>query len=108
MIIREYSPEQAAIEDIFYAVNVKSTIKLAHFRGAAIALLGSSGVHVSSYTPLQVKKTIAGYGRADKEQVKFLVENMLSVDLSGYPLDVSDALGVAICHAQFLCFGGKI
>lgn len=106
-IIEEYNPDEAAIEDIFYSVNVKSTIKLAHLRGVAIAVIGEREIPVSSYSPLDVKKTIAGYGRADKEQVKYLVENILNIKLDKHPLDVSDSLAVAICHSQYLSFGGK-
>ena len=103
-IVEEFKPDIAVIEDIFYAVNVKSTIMLAHLRGSAITLFKLNNMPVFSYTPLDVKKTIAGYGRAEKEQVKFLVENLLNVDLSGYPNDVSDALALAICHANYQAF----
>ncbi len=103
-IIDLHKPDEAAIEDIFYSVNVKSTIKLAHLRGVAIAVLGELNIPTYSYSPLDVKKTIAGYGRADKEQVKYLVENILSIKLDNVPLDVSDSLAVAICHAQYLTF----
>jgi len=103
-IIEQHSPDSSAIEDIFYSVNVKSTIKLAHLRGVAIAVLGEREIPVCSYSPLDVKKTIVGYGRADKEQVKYLVENILNIKLGKAPLDVSDSLAVAICHAQYQCF----
>ncbi|BBB32036.1 crossover junction endodeoxyribonuclease RuvC [Thermotomaculum hydrothermale] len=104
-IVEEYKPDIAVIEDIFYAVNIKSTIMLAHLRGSAITLFKLNNMPVYSYTPLDVKKTIAGYGRAEKEQVKFLVEHLLNIDLNGYPLDVSDALALAICHANYAMFG---
>ncbi len=103
-IVEEYKPDVAVIEDIFYAVNVKSTIMLAHLRGSAITLFKLNNMPVFSYTPLDVKKTIAGYGRAEKEQVRFLVENLLNIDLKDYPLDVSDALALAICHANYAAF----
>ncbi len=103
-IVEEYKPDVAVIEDIFYAVNVKSTIMLAHLRGSAITLFKLNNMPVFSYTPLDVKKTIAGYGRAEKEQVRFLVENLLNIDLKNYPLDVSDALALAICHANYAAF----
>jgi len=103
-IVEEYKPDIGVIEDVFYAVNVRSTIMLAHLRGSAITLFKLKGMPVYSYTPLDVKKTIAGYGRADKEQVRFLVENLLGIDLKGYPTDVSDALALAICHANYSVF----
>ncbi len=103
-IVEEFKPDIAVIEDIFYAVNVKSTIMLAHLRGSAITLFKLYQLPVYSYTPLDVKKTIAGYGRAEKEQVRFLVENLLNIDLKEYPYDVSDALALAICHANYEAF----
>jgi crossover junction endodeoxyribonuclease RuvC len=106
-IVQQHNPDEAAIEDIFYSVNVKSTIKLAHLRGVAIAILGELAIPISSYSPLDVKKTIAGYGRADKEQVKYLVENILNIKLDNVALDISDSLAVAICHAQYLSFGKR-
>ncbi len=103
-IVEEFKPDVAVIEDIFYAVNVRSTIMLAHLRGSAITLFKLKSMPVFSYSPLDVKKTIAGYGRADKEQVRFLVENLLNIDLKDYPYDVSDALALAICHASYSSF----
>ncbi len=103
-ITEKYKPEVAVIEDVFYAVNVKSTIMLAHLRGSAIALFKDFGMDVFSYTPLDVKKTIVGYGRADKEQVRFLIEHLLKIDLKDFPSDVSDALALAVCHANYSTF----
>ncbi len=105
-LLDTYSPESAAIEDIFTGVNVKSTVKLAHLRGTAITVLGLRKIPVSAYAPRSVKKTIAGYGQADKEQLRFLVETQLGIRLGKAPLDVSDALAIAICHAQHQVFGG--
>ena len=99
-----YRPGSAAIEDVFYGNNVKSTVKLAHLRGVVLALLGLKGIPVAAYSPATVKKTVAGYGQADKEQLRFLMQHELNVDLSNEPLDVSDALAVAVCHAQHLAF----
>ena len=103
-IISTYRPGQAAIEDVFYGANVKSTVKLAHLRGVILAVFGLHGIPVAAYSPASVKKTVAGYGRADKEQLRFLIQHELNIDLSAEPLDVSDALSVAICHAQHLVF----
>ncbi len=103
-LITAYRPEVVALEDIFYGANVKSTVKLAHLRGVVIALMGMKGIPVAEYAPNAVKKTVAGYGQADKEQLRFLMQRELNVDLSGEPLDVSDALAVAVCHAQHAIF----
>ena len=103
--LETYQPGAAAIEDIFTGVNVKSTVKLAHLRGTAIAVLGLKDISVAAYAPRSVKKAIAGYGQADKEQLRFLVETQLGITLGKAPLDVSDALAIALCHAQHLAFG---
>ncbi len=103
-ILETYKPGAAAIEDIFTGVNVKSTVKLAHLRGTAITALSLREISVAAYAPRSVKKTIAGYGQADKEQLRFLVETQLGIRLEKAPLDVSDALAVALCHAQHLAF----
>lgn len=103
-ILDTHQPDAAAIEDIFTGVNVKSTVKLAHLRGTAIVALGLKEIPVAAYAPRSVKKTIAGYGQADKEQLRFLVETQLGIKLKKAPLDVSDALAIALCHAQHLAF----
>ena len=103
-ILETYKPGAAAIEDIFTGVNVKSTVKLAHLRGTAITALSLREISVAAYAPRSVKKTIAGYGQADKEQLRFLVETQLGIRLEKAPLDVSDALAVALCRAQHLAF----
>ncbi len=104
-ILDTHKPGAAAIEDIFTGVNVKSTVKLAHLRGTAITALGLKEIPVAAYAPRSVKKTIAGHGQADKEQLRFLVETQLRIKLGKAPLDVSDALAIALCHAQHLVFG---
>lgn len=104
-IVDTYKPVEAAMEDIFHGVNVKSMVKLAHLRGTAITLLGLKGISVAAYAPRSVKKTVVGYGQAGKEQVRFLVESQLQIQLEQEPLDVSDALAVAMCHAQHVVFG---
>jgi len=105
-LVTTWQPETAAVEGVFYGVNVKSTVTLAHARGVALAVLGEAGLSVAEYSPAAVKKTLAGYGQADKEQIRFLVEQQLGVSLAAEPLDVSDALAIAICHGQHLVFGG--
>ena len=96
-VIEEFEPEQASVETIFYAVNVKSALSLGHSRGAAILSAALAGVRVFEYSPLEIKQALVGYGRATKEQVNHMVK--LRVHHSGkIPLDASDALAAAICH----------
>lgn len=103
-LMDRFHPQELAIEDIFYAKNVKSSLKLGHARGAVLAAAGQHGLQVFEYTPLEIKKAVAGYGRATKEQVREMVRVILA--LKGRPpgLDVSDALAAAICHVNWRRF----
>ncbi|CBW76043.1 Crossover junction endodeoxyribonuclease ruvC (EC 3.1.22.4) [Mycetohabitans rhizoxinica HKI 454] len=98
-LIREHSPDQAAIEKVFVNVNPQSTLLLGQARGAAICALVSGRVSVAEYTALQLKQAVVGYGRATKDQMQQMVVRLLN--LSGLPgTDAADALGMAICHAN--------
>ncbi len=92
--------EEVAMEDIFYAHNPKTVLKLAQFRGAlTLKLLQEHGAF-AEYTPLQVKKALTGRAKAQKEQVAFMVKRLLGITREIKPLDVTDAIAVAITHAQ--------
>jgi crossover junction endodeoxyribonuclease RuvC len=98
-IVRTYQPDCAAIEIIFSNVNAQSTLLLGQARGAAICGLVSANLPVAEYTALQMKKAVAGHGKAQKAQVQAMVQRLLKLD--GLPgTDAADALGVAICHAH--------
>ena len=97
-IIETYRPAEAGVEQVFTAKNVLSAIKLAQARGAAVAACASFRLPVQDYEPTLVKKTLAGTGRAEKEQVAFMVRRLLNVRGEGWALDTTDALAVAICH----------
>ena len=99
-IIIEYAPDVMALEDIFYGKNVKSLIKLGQARGVVILAASHSNIPLYEYTPLEVKKAIVGYGRAEKAQVQHMVRVILSLQ-EAPPLDASDALAIAICHSNF-------
>ena len=102
-IIETYHPEEMSIEDIFFAKNVKSALKIGHVRGAALVAAVQCGVKVFEYTPLQIKQSVVGYGRATKEQVRAMVKILLKLDTQ-FSLDTSDALAVAICHHNWVRF----
>jgi len=97
-VIERLKPTACAVEDTFYAVNVKSALKLGHVRGVVLVAASRSGVPVFEYTPLEVKSALVGYGRAEKQQVQEMVRLLLKLKDAPQPLDASDALGVAICH----------
>ena len=98
-IMEAYEPHAVALEDIFYGKNVKSLVKLAQARGVAILAVSHSGIPLFEYTPLEVKKAVVGYGRAEKEQVQHMVKAILSLQ-ERPPADAADALALAICHAH--------
>lgn len=100
-VLARHRPDQAAMEQVFTAKNAASALKLGQARGAAVAACAAAGLDVSDYAPTLVKKSLVGTGRAEKEQVAFMVRRLLNVRAEAaarWPLDASDALAVAICH----------
>ncbi|HWZ45860.1 MAG TPA: crossover junction endodeoxyribonuclease RuvC [Candidatus Saccharimonadales bacterium] len=97
-IMSEHQPEVVAIEEVFYAVNVKSALKLGQVRGVAMLAASSLGLPVAEYSPLSVKSAVVGYGRAEKQQVQQMVMRLLKLSEPPEPADTADALAVAICH----------
>ena len=98
LVIEEYQPDAVAVEDIFFAANAKSTIKLGQTRGVALLAAAQADITLAEYTPLEVKQSVVGYGRADKHQVRDMVTAILKLQQKPEPLDASDALAIAICH----------
>lgn len=97
-IMAEHRPEIVAIEDVFYAVNVKTALKLGQVRGVAMLAASSAGLQVAEYSPLSIKSSVVGYGRAEKQQVQMMVTRLLNLPVAPEPMDASDALAIAICH----------
>lgn len=98
-IIARHAPECAAVEDAFTSVNVRSALKLSQVRGAVLFILAEAGLPVGEYPPATVKGSLVGHGRAEKEQVAFMVRSLLRLKDELRPLDASDAVAVAVCHA---------
>ncbi|MDR0407745.1 MAG: crossover junction endodeoxyribonuclease RuvC [Campylobacteraceae bacterium] len=100
IIFKNNKIDEVAIEDIFYAYNPKTVLKLAQFRGAlSLKILQVFG-NFNEYTPLQVKKSVTGKAKAKKEQVAFMVKRILGINQEIKPLDITDAIAVALTHAQ--------
>jgi crossover junction endodeoxyribonuclease RuvC len=97
-IIEKFKPDAVAIEEAFYAVNVKSALKLGHVRGVALLVAARAGLPIFEYSPLEVKSATVGYGRAEKHQVQQMVRVLLKLPKAPEPHDAADALAVAICH----------
>jgi crossover junction endodeoxyribonuclease RuvC len=97
-VIQDHRPDQVAIEDVFYAVNVKSALKLGQVRGVAMLAASSAGLEVAEYAPLSIKSAVVGYGKAEKHQVQHMVTRLLNLAEIPEPADAADALAIAICH----------
>jgi len=97
-IIKKYKPEEAAVEDIFFFKNLKTAVKVSESRGAMLLTLERNKVKIASYTPLQVKQALTGYGRAEKRQIQIMVKNILNLKSIPKPDDTADALAIALCH----------
>lgn len=98
-LIRNYQPQVAAVEDLFFNKNVRTALAVGQARGVVLLTAAKAGVEVREYTPLQVKQALVGYGRAEKHQVQYMVKMLLSLEEAPEPDDVADALAIAICHA---------
>ena len=101
-IIYDNRFDEVAMETLFFAYNPKSILKLAQFRGAILYFLLNQFANIGEYSPLEVKQSLTGNGKASKEQVNFMVKRVLNISSEIKPLDVSDALAVAITHSQRL------
>ncbi len=101
-IFTRYSPDYLVVENIFYARNIRSSLLLGHVRGVILLAAARASLPVIEYSPLEVKKAVTGYGRADKAQVQTMVQRLLGLQEVPRPHDASDALALALCQG----FGG--
>lgn len=106
-LIEKYQPTEAAIEKLFFFKNEKTVISVGQARGALLLTLEQKGVKVFGYTPLQVKQSVTGYGKADKQQVQLMAKNILKLKTIPKPDDVADAIAIAICHLNSRKFNQK-
>jgi len=104
-VIEKQGPTEAAVEDVFVAINPRSALKLGHARGVAILAAMQHGLNIHDYTPRMIKQAVVGYGDADKFQVKQMVRVLLRLS-SSPSADAADALAVAICHAHQTTLNG--
>lgn len=99
-LLREHRPASVAVENVFYAKNVRSALRLGHARGVALLAAVEGGYPLFEYTPAEIKRTVVGYGRAEKPQVGEMVRLLLGLEEAPTPHDAADALAVAICHVH--------
>ena len=106
-IIEKFKPDEIAVEELFFAKNVKTAISVAHARGIILLTAIKECGKLFEYTPLQIKQALTGYGRADKNQIQQMVKTMLGLKGIPRPDDAADALAVAICHAHTVSFNKR-
>ncbi len=98
-LMDKYNPDVVAVEELFFAANSKTAFKVGQARGVIILAASEKGVNINSYTPLQVKQTLTGYGRADKKQIQAMVKSILNLSKPITQDDTADAVAVALTHA---------
>lgn len=98
--LERHAPHVVALEGVFHAVNARTALKLGQARGVALLAAVQSGAEVFEYSPLEVKKSVVGYGRAEKSQIQLMVSTLLKLREKPQPEDAADALAIAICHAM--------
>jgi crossover junction endodeoxyribonuclease RuvC len=99
-LIDEFSPQVLAVESVFTALNMRTALRLAEVRGVVLLAAAQRGIAVHSYSPREVKASVAGYGQADKKQMQLMVRALLQMNETPEPSDAADALAVALCHLQ--------
>ncbi|MFA5013295.1 MAG: crossover junction endodeoxyribonuclease RuvC [Candidatus Paceibacterota bacterium] len=106
-IIKEYAPDIAAVESLYFFKNAKTVMAVSQARGVALLTLAKKNIPITEFTPLQAKTTVTGYGRASKGQVQKMIQNILKLEKLPKPDDAADALAIAIC-CSYVCAFDKI
>ena len=99
-LIREFEPEVMSVEKLFFAQNVTTAIAVSHARGVVLLAGEVAGLEIFEYTPLQIKQSVTGYGKATKAQVQEMVRVLLELKVKPTPDDAADALAAALCHSH--------
>ena len=107
-LIDEFRPHGVAVESVFTALNIKTALSLAEVRGVVLLAAAQAGIPSLSYSPREVKATVAGYGNADKQQMQQMVRALLHLSETPEPADAADALAVALCHVQAERFRARL
>jgi crossover junction endodeoxyribonuclease RuvC len=99
-LVVEFAPDAVAVESVFTALNIKTALKLAEVRGVVLLAAAQASIPAHSYSPREVKSSVAGYGAASKQQMQQMVSSALGLAEIPQPADAADALAVALCHAH--------
>jgi len=100
-LLDEFRPDSAAVEQLFFGRNITTAIKVGQARGVLLLALANAGLPVAEYSPPKIKEAVSGYGNASKQQVQFMVKNMLDLEEIPRPDDAADGLAVALTHYQW-------
>lgn len=110
-VLKEFKPDTASIEKLYFQRNVSTALSVGQARGVAMLALAQAGIEIEEYSPKEVKLAVSGYGDADKRQVQIMVKTLLGMNDVPKPDDAADALAVAICHchsSKMRDLGGEI
>ena len=107
-LLKKYKPQEVAVEELFYFKNAKTVISVAQARGVIINVCFQNNLTIAEYTPLQIKQSLTGYGRADKVQMQKMIKSVLKLKSIPKPDDTADALAVALCHINSRRYTQKI
>ena len=99
-LIATFRPDEMAVEELFFSKNITTGIAVAHGRGVILLVAEKLGIPVFEYTPMQVKQSVVGYGKAEKKQVMLMTQRLLNMKDIPKPDDAADALAIAICHSR--------
>jgi len=100
-LLMTYEPDLAAVEELFFGRNITTAIKVGQARGVLLLALANAGIPVAEYSPPKIKESVSGYGNASKQQVQFMVQNILDLEEIPKPDDAADGLAVALTHYQY-------
>ena len=107
-VMISFEPDEVAIENAFYAQNIRTALSLGQVRGAVLVAVAAQSRELFEYSALEIKKAVTGYGQADKNQVRVMVKTLLNLEDDALSLDASDALAAAICHLNSRIFHRKL
>ena len=100
-LLADYEPDAAAVEELFFGRNITTAIRVGQARGVLLLCLANAEVPVAEYSPPTIKEAVTGYGNADKEQIQYMVQNLLNLDEIPKPDDAADGLAIALTHYQY-------
>jgi crossover junction endodeoxyribonuclease RuvC len=101
ILLHEYSPDAAGVEEVFFGRNITTAISVGQARGVLLLALAHAGIPIGEYSPPRIKEAVTGYGKADKYQVQLMVRNLLDLEETPRPDDAADGLAIAIAHYQY-------